>query len=515
MLNSDQDLDINPTHQVAGSRRHSLDAGASLQYSQIVTELSMEQSRVMQIFTEATAQAVRLTDAPIAILTAIGTSGYQIGSISGLEKFGHLPSQPNLRLELAGLEYCHDRAISSDSGFSISNFQKHPQLAQSSLYRVHGIQAYLGVPTISAAGDRLGAIAILDFHPREFSERDTNVLQLVSRLVASEFERQLLSQSQLSRWIGDLRYQTPLGFDDPVAATEHISAKGKPPAEIDNTLPHHDLIPTTVQDCSAIDPHLQAEIQFKLLTHLAQELRTPLTAILGMASVLQQEIYGALTSKQKDYVGIIHHSGQQLVTIVDEISQLGGFVGLDAHPEHLQYQLTLKPVELEMLCQLALQSLEPLAHKKQQQISLNFAEGSFAPKRICWLDKDRVRQIIYYLCLSLIHASDLDRQISIQLSNLTDLLQIQIATNDPQAILSQGYRPDPIDSSVPSSIPPDSNYAIETKIGQDLHISLGLSLSHTLAASHGGKIEVIANGRGYQLTLPLATGVDETSPRQH
>ena len=60
----------------------------------------------------------------------------------------------------------------------------------------------------------------------------------------------------------------------------------------------------------------------ELLTNLGQELRTPLTSILGMASVLQQEIYGPLSSKQKDYLGIIHQSGEKLVKIIDRISTL-------------------------------------------------------------------------------------------------------------------------------------------------------------------------------------------------
>ena len=60
----------------------------------------------------------------------------------------------------------------------------------------------------------------------------------------------------------------------------------------------------------------------ELLADLAQELRTPLTSILGMSSVLQQEIYGSLCSKQKNYLEIIYHSGQKLVEIVDRISTL-------------------------------------------------------------------------------------------------------------------------------------------------------------------------------------------------
>jgi GAF domain-containing protein len=486
MLNLDQDLHHQSNHQTR-SRWHSLSTGESLAPSQIVSELSIEQSQAMPIFTEATALATRLTDAPVAILTAIAGSSYQIGAIAGLEKLVALPARPNLHLELAGLEYCHDRTISSDSGSLFTDFRQHPQLSQSSLLRVHGLQAYLGLPIITAAGDRLGTISILDFSARQFGDRDIDILRLVSRLVASEFERKLLSQAQLNHWIGNLQYRSTPGFDDLHVATEFDRATVNSP--------------TPQSPTSLVPQHLQGEIQCKLLAHLAQELRTPLTSVLGMASVLQQEIYGTLTAKQKDYLGIIHHSGSQLVTLVDEISLLGGFVG-DTKNEHPQpHQLTLRSVDLEMLCQLALQSLEPLAQKKRQKIKLDLVKsptpvsGNNTKIASMWLlDKDKIRQIIYYLCLSLIHASAIERKISIRVAKLSDTLQIQIVTNDPQVVLP--------DLDVPAL---DLN---TTDLDRDLRISLGLSLSQSLAASHSGKIAPIANGCGYQLTLPLLVATE-------
>jgi hypothetical protein len=475
----------------------------------------------MPIFAEATALAVRLTNAPVAILTAIAGSGYQIGSISGLEQFGCLPDRPNLRLELAGLEYCHDRVISSESCLSATNFHNHPQLAQSSLLRVHGIQSYLGLPIVTAAGDKLGTLSILDFHPRQFSDRDIDLLQLVSRLVASEFERKLLSQAQLNHLIGDLQYRAMPRFDEP-CATEHHQSKVNSSNNIERYPSEHLPLPSietppvanpipSPATGSSVYPQIQGEIQFKLLTHLAQELRTPLTSVLGMASVLLQEIYGPVTAKQKDYLGIIHHSGQQLVTIVDEISQLGGF---DSH----QHQLTLRSVDLEMLCQLAIQSLEPLAQKKQQQLSFALAQSDhpvsssehLATRMVWMLDKDQVRQIIYYLCLSLIHASAADRQISIQIATLTNVLEIEIATNDTEAILPEQYPPKPHVPNILRSIYP-ADRSSATNIGQDLRISLGLSLSYALAAAHGGNIAPIVNGRGYQLTLPISLATAPTT----
>ena len=193
---------------------------------------------------------------------------------------------------------------------------------------------------MTAARDRLGTISILDFSPRKFNDRDLDLLNLISRLVASEFERKFLSQAQLNRRVGDLNYPLIRGFDDTLAAIEHDrteanrnnsleellvvsdlqsasdrsqhnSAKNSPASGTDLTTPTRSA-GNGVESHHLTYARVQGEIQFKLLTYLAQEFRTPLTAVLGMASVLQQEIYGPLSRKQKDYLGIIHHSGSTI-----------------------------------------------------------------------------------------------------------------------------------------------------------------------------------------------------------
>ena len=468
-------------------------------------------SIAMPIFAEATAQALRLTDAPIAILTTNAGAGSAIGSISGLERLTHLPINADLYAELAGLEYCYAQTIGSSSNkFLVTDLQADLYLAASALHCKHAIKAYLGIPIITAARDLLGTLSILDFSPRQFSDRDIDSLQTIARLVASEFERKLLSQAQLDRWVGDLRYADSAvrGFDDCAAVTEHdLVASERLPVVAGTELDRFSAMSLQREHHSAY-PQLQSELQFKLLTHLAQELRTPLTAVLGMTSVLQQEIYGSLSGKQKDYLGIVHQSSEQLVTIVNEITELGGF-------DLQQHQLTLRSVDLEMLCRLALQSLEPLIQKKHHQIVLDLAGDDSSPDRardrIWVLDKDKVRQIIYYLSLSLIHTTAPDHQISIYIVHLTDGLQLQLATSDELVVL-----PDlqPLDRAVWQPDERARNRTLEANIGQDLRIRLGLSLSQTLASAHGGKIEILANGRGYQLNLPLIVA-DATSTRLH
>jgi His Kinase A (phospho-acceptor) domain/GAF domain len=317
MLTSEQDLDASSNRQVITS--------SSLQYSTTITELRIEQSQVTPIFIEATAMATRLTKAPVAILMVTSTSGCQISSISGLAKLGHLPANPDLLSELAGLEYCYAQVMSSESRFSVADCHQHPELCNLPLVTVHGIQAYLGLPIVTAAKDRLGTIAILDFKSRQFNNRDIEALQVISRLVASEFERKLLSQAQLDRSIDRLHYGTVQGFDDPLAAAEYDEDRRSNSLLSAPAIDHIDVYDLST-DLTALQPNLgnsgHQSIPGELLADLAQELRTPLTSILGMSSVLQQGIYGSLGSKQKDYLEIIYQSGQKLVEIVDRISTL-------------------------------------------------------------------------------------------------------------------------------------------------------------------------------------------------
>jgi signal transduction histidine kinase len=487
---------------IAGSRNQQSD--------RIITELSTRQSTSIPLFSEATTQATGLTASPISILSLVGDRGYQIGAISGLELFETLPAEPNLGLELAGIEYCHHQTILCDRYFIVSDFQAHPELKATAIFQSHGIRSYLGVPIITAAGDRLGVISILDFTPDRFRDdlvdrlcqRDIDLLQLVSRWLASEFERKFLSQAQLNHRIGNLQEQNERGFDDAVAATEHIQIAKQDSVDSDISRKS-----SFKRDIPLTCPQIKAEIQFKLLTHLAQKLRTPLTSILGMASVLQQEIYGPLSHKQKDYLGIIHRSGQQLVAIVDEIAQLAIFDSEVSTLASLKHQqLDLKSVDLEMLCQLAIHNLDPLLQEKQQQISIDLSKGN----RRWLLDKDKVRQIIYYLSLSLIQGSGIRHQISIELSNSTDRLQLEITTTDPHPTLldvpfaqsSAGKELLRKRSSVNkrgSGL--NSSQSSDNQMGQDLRVSLGLSLCHTLATIHGGNIELMTNRRGYTLTL--------------
>ena len=55
------------------------------------------------------------------------------------------------------------------------------------------------------------------------------------------------------------------------------------------------------------------------LATMSHELRTPLNAILGMSEALQEEIFGALNSRQLNAIVTIEHSGEHLLSLIEDI----------------------------------------------------------------------------------------------------------------------------------------------------------------------------------------------------
>lgn len=170
-------------------------------------------------------------------------------------------------------------------------------------------------------------------------------------------------------------------------------------------------------------------VSLKLLDKLSQEVLTPLTSILGMASVLSQEIYGPLTPKQKEYINILNERSRYLRSLVEEIAALAKFT--ESGPT-----LEPKAADVENLCLQAIASLESEASRRQVKITLSsglkdIANPELSASRLLLVDKTVFQQMLHNLLLSVIYTADGGTIIKFHLSRKQERLELALWMSHP------------------------------------------------------------------------------------
>jgi signal transduction histidine kinase/CheY-like chemotaxis protein len=112
-----------------------------------------------------------------------------------------------------------------------------------------------------------------------------------------------------------------------------------------------------------------SRVKDEFLTCINHELKTPLTSVIGIASLLSNNTFGELNERQSRYVKMIHQSGRQLVSIIDNIFDL-------AKAESGQLELYAETVSVKEICQKSIQQAKKLVQQDSTIFrNYNFEEG--------------------------------------------------------------------------------------------------------------------------------------------
>ncbi|PZO39445.1 MAG: hypothetical protein DCF19_14410 [Pseudanabaena frigida] len=107
-----------------------------------------------------------------------------------------------------------------------------------------------------------------------------------------------------------------------------------------------------------------SRLKDEFLTCINHELKTPLTSVIGIASLLSNNTFGELNDRQSRYVKMIHQSGRQLVSIIDNIFDL-------AKAEAGQLELYAETISVKDVCQKSIQQVRKLV-QQDSAISRNY-----------------------------------------------------------------------------------------------------------------------------------------------
>jgi hypothetical protein len=466
--------------------------------------LGLLRHETVPVFEEAVQTATRLLNTPIGMLGLIVKDQLWLKSAVGLSSIGLMNDLAASRHLPSAESFC-TYVVDSQQPLAIDNIAADSVFSRSLLFQQYGARAYLGVPLIATDGQCLGTLAVMDLAPHRFTAQEIEVLTLTARWCLSEFERNRLS------------FEVQKSPHEQTVFVESLPPNG---ARRDRYSASHDTGLSSVEPDSL---NTMDVLKVKLLTQLTEELRTPLTSVMGMARVLEREVYGPLTNKQKEYVEIIHNSGQHLLSLVEEIVNLGAF-------EDSITNLHLAPVDIEMLCQQAINNLYHIAKQERQQLRLSVEPGH----RIWLLDKEKVRQMLYYLVYTVVQSSEAGSEVRIHVSRKDNFLNIAVWVSHPWLgdglpqveIYSQpvgvdfasggtsfGSESESMDLPTSYQILTNSSLSAleklehlkEVAIDENYRQLLGLVLSCHLAELHGGKIAIqgsLQSGYRYVFKLP-------------
>ena len=233
-------------------------------------------------------------------------------------------------------------------------------------------------------------------------------------------------------------------------------------------------------------------IKDEFMANMSHELRTPLNAILGLSESLLEETVGSVNSRQHKYLSTISESGRHLLELINDILDL-------AKIESGKMHLLLGTVNVRTLCEASLRIVDQLAKKKNQNLSLEIADGV----KSIQADERRLKQMIVNLLSNAIKFTPEKGQVG-----------IRVLIDDSQTFLNFevwdtgiGIKEDELSNIFQPFIQLNSGLARETS-----GTGLGLALVAQMARLHGGNITVsstVERGSCFVISLPWVSEVSK------
>lgn len=239
----------------------------------------------------------------------------------------------------------------------------------------------------------------------------------------------------------------------------------------------------TAAELSRVNRELQSATRAKseFLASMSHELRTPLNSIIGFSDMLSRGLVGTLDEEQHRQIGMIHHSGLHLLSLINDVLDLSkieaGAVGVEIVP----FDLVETVVE-------AMDTLRPQAESK----GVALVTGSTQPRCIIESDRHKIVQILLNLAGNAIKFTE------------AGTVSVEVSQNDYEARIAV--------KDTGHGIPReqlDRIFDAFTQIHQPDNArpegtGLGLAISRQYAELLGGRILVNSTpGKGSTFTLVL------------
>jgi PAS domain S-box-containing protein len=234
----------------------------------------------------------------------------------------------------------------------------------------------------------------------------------------------------------------------------------------------------------------------EFLAAMSHELRTPLNAILGMAQMLEEQIYGPSNPRQLNAAALIASSGQHLLSLINDILDLSKI-------EAGKTELELKSIHISEICQASVRMVKQSAHKKEINISSTIDDDVTT----FLADERRVKQILVNLLNN-----------AVKFTPKKGKVGLNVVADDPAGMINFivwdtgiGIAPEDTERLFQPFVQLDSRLARNYE-----GTGLGLALVYQLTRLHNGSVSVESvpgEGSRFTVSLPLAPESNATAEK--
>jgi signal transduction histidine kinase len=226
------------------------------------------------------------------------------------------------------------------------------------------------------------------------------------------------------------------------------------------------------------------QLKTRFITSLSHELRTPLSAIINFSFILSKNRHGQVTAEQQDYLNRIHHAGDLLLEIVNDLLDL-------AKIEAEQMELFREAIDLAEVGESVMGTISGLVGDKPIQL-----HQEIAPQLplVCG-DQTRVRQILINLLGNAVKYTERGH-ITLQIIQQDDRF-LKVSVTDTGI----GIKREDFQRIFEEFQQTEDAFALR-KVGT----GLGLPISKKFVELHGGQLWVESEygaGTTFYFTLPI------------
>jgi PAS domain S-box-containing protein len=219
----------------------------------------------------------------------------------------------------------------------------------------------------------------------------------------------------------------------------------------------------------------------EFLAVVSHELRTPLTAVLGWARLLRSPSSGLDEEMRQEGIEAIERNAQAQAQLVEDILDVSRIITG-------KLRLQVKPIEIEPVITLAVQSVRPAAEARGVEIRTTVP----ATPLVVLGDAERLQQVVWNLLSNAIKFTDRGGRVELALEQQRS--RVRITVNDTGRGIRRDFLPYVFDRFR------QSEGVLTRRYGG---LGLGLAIVRHLVELHGGNVQVESAGEGQGATFTI------------